>query len=458
MDLSLTDQVAVLGVNPDGTRFLVAWSGGRDSTCLLHACVAEGLDVVAAHLDHQQRSGSEEEQARLGAIAESWGVPFLPGRANVPLMAEQGKMGLEEAGRLARQNFLERARIGTDCQWILTGHTLDDQVETILFRLARGTGLRGLGGIPARRDPYLRPLLKARRSETVSYCEQLGVELVEDESNSDLTFSRARIRARVRPELSLVNPAADEHIAALAELVGEEDRFLDGMAAAAMERCEISLNAHLRFLTDDCEVALGAPAFRAEPLVLQKRGIRLVLATLGAQPEAHHIETILREGTGSITTPLPSVVVKWDQDRLHFSVKSVDEPYRQSVPVPGELEAQGFGWTLTISHGSGAFPRDPNRLTTGVAKSKVQGEIYLRPFGTGDKMCPLGAPGRRLLSDILSEMHLTEAAKRRLPILCDMVGPVWVPGGPIEDRVKIEDGEPFWLCRLAPNDRQNEGS
>ena len=445
-----------LGADPARERFLIAWSGGADSTCLLRLAVEEGLDVVAAHLDHGQRDGSAEEQRALIALSESWGVSMVPGRADVPLMAQQAGIGIEEAGRLARQNFLERARLATECRWILTGHTRDDQAETVLFRLIRGSGLTGVSGVPPRRDPYLRPLLDLTRAQTAEFCAARGIEVVHDVGNEDEAFSRVRLRKRVLPELRVINPRADEHIASFADLAREEDQFLDAMAAAALERTEVALNGALRFLTIDAEAAFDQGGLAAEPAVLRRRAVRLVVQALGGHVEAGHlaaVESAWDGGIGSLTTPGEEVEVTWDGERIRFAKREEVEPYRENLETPGVMEAVSLGWQIEVLASSGEPPRSEDRLTVGLSQQAIEGQLHIRPAGTGDKMRPLGAPGRRLLSDILAEQGLTRMARRRLPIVCDLLGPVWIPGGPIEDRARVRDGEPFWLMRFGRLER-----
>ena len=200
--------------------------------------VQSGVDVVAAHLHHGQRAEADQESDRCAAFCAEMDVPFVPGKADVPAMAAALKMGLEEAGRRARYAFFEQAAAQTGCRSIATAHTRDDQLETVLLNMARGTGLAGLAGIPETRDAIVRPLLPFTREETRAYCDERGLWYHDDPANSDLSFARARVRHRVLPELRLCHPGCDASLGRLSHLAGEEDAFLDGMAAAALERCE----------------------------------------------------------------------------------------------------------------------------------------------------------------------------------------------------------------------------
>jgi tRNA(Ile)-lysidine synthase len=160
------DHLATSGLVPDGVPILVGYSGGADSTCLVHLLHQVGIPIVAAHLHHGQREEAETELKLCQAFAESLNIPFVSGRADVPRLAQDIRIGLEEAGRNARYGFFQQAAYQTGCDLIATAHTRDDHVETVLFNITRGTGMSGLAGIPERRDSIVRPLLPFTRQET----------------------------------------------------------------------------------------------------------------------------------------------------------------------------------------------------------------------------------------------------------------------------------------------------
>ncbi len=209
--------LASSGLIPDGARVLVGYSGGADSTCLLHLLVTMGFDVVAGHLHHGQREEAERELRLCEAFSAQLGVPIVTGRADVPRLSSDLGIGLEEAGREARYAFFRQAAFQTESVLVATAHTRTDLVETMLHNMARGSGLTGISGIPDRRDNIVRPLLPFSREETRAYCEERGFWFHDDPANQDLSFSRARIRHRILPELRAINPSADAALLRLAE-------------------------------------------------------------------------------------------------------------------------------------------------------------------------------------------------------------------------------------------------
>jgi tRNA(Ile)-lysidine synthase len=433
--------LAETGLIPEGARVLLGYSGGADSTCLLHLLAELGVDVVAAHLHHGMRPEADREQKLCEATAESLGIPFATGRADVPRLAADRKIGLEEAGREARYGFFRQAASRLDCTLIATAHTRDDQVETVLFRIARGTGLAGLAGIPQSREGIVRPLLSFSRAETRAFCEERGLWFHDDPANEDRANARVRVRLDVVPALRKINPAADEAIVRLAAMAEEEDRFLDGAAAAALERAEVRLNGELAFLTQDVELAFDRRTLEHLPAVLLRRAVRLAAGALGAELDFDGAASVLQGEKGSLTAEGGQVVLEWNAETLHGRVLSPTVPFRYPLTLPGETESEEFGWRL-VAYPVEASPEPPKRaaLAVEIDRSVTRGGLHFRGFAPGDTMRPLGFDGTRKLSDLLGEAGLTAAARARLPIVCDMVGPVWAPGVCLDERARPKGG------------------
>lgn len=426
---------------PDGARVLVGYSGGADSTCLLHLLHEAGVDCVAAHLHHGQREEADQELKLCQAFAESLDIPFVSAKADVVRMARDLGIGLEEAGREARYGFFQQAAHQVNCDLVATAHTRNDHVETLLLNITRGCGLSGLSGIPEQRDNIVRPLLIFSRDETRNYCEQEGFWFHDDPSNSDISFSRARIRHRVLPELRSINPGVEAALARLASLANEEDRFLNGMSAAALEQAEIQLNGDLRFLTEDVEVMFRCEYLAALPPVLFRRAIRLAVGALGASLDSDQAniltEGIAEAGKGSVTAEGGEVVVEWNDQEVGVRRLLPTTPYRYGLTVPGETISDEFGWQFVAFQQpyDGDIPVRAS-LDVQLDLDKATGTLYFRTAAPGDLMQPLGFEGRRKLADLLSESGLTQAARGRLPIVCDMLGPIWAPGVCLDERVR----------------------
>jgi tRNA(Ile)-lysidine synthase len=277
-----------------GSLVLAAVSGGPDSLCLLHALVRLrrllGIEVACFHFDHGLRADSASDLGFVRDEAERLGVHFDAGRA-----ADGPPRGasVEAWARDARYTALRAAaaRLGADV--VATGHTMDDQAETVLMACLRGGGIDALAGISPVADGVVRPMLDVRRDETEAFCRALGLRPLRDPMNDDTAFLRVALRRDVLPAIEeAAGRGVTESVARTARLLGEDARFLDGLAAAAAP----AIRADGATPPGDGEggaVALRATALLALPRPLASRVVRGALADAGAPGEAAHVAAIL---------------------------------------------------------------------------------------------------------------------------------------------------------------------
>jgi tRNA(Ile)-lysidine synthase len=276
-----------------GERVLVAVSGGADSSALLLAldelrrAGLLGVELTAAHLDHGLRGARGAEDARwVEAWARSLGYEVLAGRAEV-----EASDNLEQAARRARYEFLSGAARACGARAVLAAHTLDDQAETVLLRLLRGSGAGGLAAIRPERAldaagnvSLRRPLVAwARRAQTEEYCRARGVEFRRDEMNEDEGFARVRLRRRVLPLLETFNPRAVEALARAADLLHEDAAALEALAAGLLEEAAAEASGEESGRAPSAEEGAAARPLRVEVLsaampALRRRALRLWLA------------------------------------------------------------------------------------------------------------------------------------------------------------------------------------
>lgn len=292
-------RVALGAMLPAGAPVVVACSGGADSTAALVAVarVRAGLGpVVAAHFDHGLRPAEEAgfDRASVESLARRLGVRFLYGVASG---GEGGyaRAGSEAASRASRYRWLAQACAEAGAAHCVTGHTLDDQAETVLLRLARGAGTLGAASMAAESGwpvpvqgealRLLRPLLGVRRSEACAYVVALGIEPRLDPTNEQITFDRNRVRRRVLPELRAVNPRVDEALARFASLARRDEEALEAWAAR-----EAQAIARVTAV----EVALGRRALLALPEAVASRVLRMTAAHVDVILDANQIAGLLR--------------------------------------------------------------------------------------------------------------------------------------------------------------------
>src|SRR3989442_12050186 len=261
-----------------GERVVVAVSGGRGSlalpSILREILPAVSLALTVAHFDHGWREDSQDDRDFVAAMAAQWGYPFHPVRA------ADGTPHTESAARTARYAFLRRTAAETNSTAIALGHTQDDQVETLLLHLLRGSGSRGLGAMRRRDRDLARPLLDISRREIEAYLVRLHLTPRRDPSNEDPRFTRNRLRQQVLPAIDAFDPAARELLARTADILSEEDRFLEDAIAQVPD-----------------ELVRDRTAFAKLPPALQRRVIRRLV------PDAGFLEVeALRRGEPPSTT------------------------------------------------------------------------------------------------------------------------------------------------------------
>ena len=263
-----TAAIRVPDVFAKQTRLVIGFSGGQDSTCLLHALARSHrrLELLAVHVDHGLRSGSAADAERAVELATSIGVPAKIRRVSI---ARKGS--LQASARTARYEALAQAAHEHGARAVLVAHTADDQAETVLLNLLRGSGLLGLAAMrmdEERGDTRLvRPLLRVARSSTLAYCDHFGLDLVEDVSNRTRAYTRNRVRLDLLPLLEQFNPAIRTVLARTADLAVDDNAVLQTLAENLMATVG---------RTD----TFPLETFRAQPRALQRRVLRVQLETL----------------------------------------------------------------------------------------------------------------------------------------------------------------------------------
>jgi tRNA(Ile)-lysidine synthase len=268
---------------------VVAVSGGADSVALLLALdeliksKKLALHVIVAHLNHKLRGQASDDDARwVASLAKALGHDAKIASVNVGTKAVRSKENLEQAARRARYDFLERTAKAGKARLILTAHTIDDQAETILLNLLRGSGAAGLSGIEVVRPlrtgceiKLVRPLLSwAKRADTEKHCLQRSVDFRIDEMNSDPKFARVRMRNRLIPLMKEFNPRFVESLARAAEILREDDLALESAAAHLLE-----LSANGRVAETTSQPALRTDLLRLAPAALRRRALRRWIAS-----------------------------------------------------------------------------------------------------------------------------------------------------------------------------------
>jgi tRNA(Ile)-lysidine synthase len=287
----ILEAVRAEGLIASGTPLVALLSGGRDSVCLLDlaASLLGAEEVVALHLNYGLRDGADADQAHCAAICRRLGVAL---EVEAPRRPE-GPGNLQAWARDARYGAASRLALRRGAA-IATGHTADDQVETILYRLASSPSRRALLGMKPRDGALVRPLLRFTREQTTAYCEERGLPWRDDPTNAEPTYARNRVRHGLAPALAEVHPAAAKNVLRTAELLRDEAEVLDGLVAA-----EIDGEGHPRGTISLQRLSELPPALQR--LVVQQLADRAAGRPVpGASRRAEEVAALRRTGTAML--------------------------------------------------------------------------------------------------------------------------------------------------------------
>lgn len=438
-----------------GARVLVGVSGGPDSTCLLLTLAALRrslrFELCAAYFDHGLRgpSAAERERRFLRSLTETLAVPLQCGAGDLRGHAQARRLSLEEAARELRYRFLARAARKARCDAVAVGHTQDDQAETVLLHLLRGSGLRGLAGmapsapwpLPSRGDTprLVRPLLCLSRADTERACREAGVVPLRDPTNRSRAHLRNRIRLELLPLLRRYNPRIGEALVRFATTAAADVEFLEELAAAALPASRGA----------DGTVRLERRRLLALPPALQAHAVRLAASRLLGDARAlseRHLRAVLRAAAGPTggRLDLPrGLRLQVERGAITLTKRPPSPPRplpdgARPLPVPGTVR---FGlWRIEVQ----LLARRPAARSL-VADSYVAyldadacgPRLSLRRRRPGDRFQPLGLARSKKLQDFFVDAHVPRAERDAVPLVCAERGIAWIVGRRLAEWAKV---------------------
>lgn len=427
MNIELNEKFNMLS---RGDKLLCAVSGGADSMCLLHLMKENaeklGITVMAAHFNHKLRGAeADRDEAFVAEYCKANSIPFVSGSGDVRTYAEQNKLSTEEAARILRYGFLRKCAEKLGCNKIATAHNADDNAETVILNLTRGSGAKGLCGIPPMRDKFIRPILDKSRAEIEKYLLENNVPHVEDSTNAENEYSRNKIRHYVMPVLSEINPAFSEAVMRTTQLMHDDEEYIGAVAQSFVDE---NLKGN----------ALPVDKLKTLPKAVLSRVLRIMCGRGLSAVHAAAVSELLK-GEGLSYADIPGMRVSRDSGYLIFGVSNNKLPELE-IKIGESVSRDGISAFAEILDDQ---PKVFNSLNTFYFKfDSVCGNIFLTSRKDGDKIKLSYRNCTKSLKDLFSEKKMTQAERNLTPVIRDKKGVIAVQGFGICER-----------CRPKPGDR-----
>lgn len=425
-----------------GDRVLVALSGGPDSVALLHMLVqlrnSLKLQIGAVYVNHQIRKRAalkEERFCRL--LCEQLDVPLTVVRQDIPALAKQEKIGLEEAGRAFRYDLFDQLATQQKQTKIALGHHLDDRVETILFRIVRGTGRSGLSGIPMKRGKIIRPLFDISKAQILDYLQTKHVSYCTDQSNLRSEFSRNYIRNKLLPELRRrLNPQVDRAILNLSETVATEEAVLERQMERAIRQSVT--------VSPGGKIELDRTKFCGYTDWVRRRLLKRCLESISDdhsvdRETVERLDRQIRDSGVDISLP-GRIQIRFVGPKVVFVPGRPIQRERELVLGQSiRLDCPQMGIISHVRKRPLNSPKSMRRSKrVAVDAGKLSLPLTVRTVRVGDRFQPLGMSGRKKVGDYLTDRKVPRVYRDEIVVVADSHGIIWVVGYEIADRVKVD--------------------
>jgi tRNA(Ile)-lysidine synthase len=440
-------------------RILVACSGGIDSVTLLFVLreISHDLpfELGIAHVNHLLRGQeSDRDEDFVKGLADRFSIPYYVKKVNVHDEARKSGKSIQHAGRDIRYRFFDEIADALHFNRIAIAHTLDDQVETFLLRIVKGTGIRGLSSIPIKRERIIRPFLPMYRLEIEEYARTRVISFVSDSSNSKTQYERNFVRREILPVMEKLNPSVKEKIFALLRDLATINTVFEHEANEFLNKKRRDKNGSI---TLD---VLGMQKLNEEVRyrVILKLFQEIEPTFFPLREHVQLIEKVLRGKRPNLSATFPrGTMVRKTYGHITFTKKLEALQVEENFKVLSRMNAIGpLGLTLEVTEmdeQSGAIPIAPNIAYFDLEKL---GGLFVRTFIAGDRFVPLGMNHKMKLKDFFIGRKIPKEKRRQVPLLLSHGDIIWVVGYRIDDRYKVTQETHRVLKVVAQFDTQNQ--
>jgi tRNA(Ile)-lysidine synthase len=455
---TVADYIAALGLFNKAEKVLLAVSGGADSTALLHTMQAlknEGVlraDLTCAHINHQLRvPDADIDEKFVVAQAEELSLPVITRKIDVRRFAKENKLSIETAARILRIEHLQEIAKANNCDWIATAHQKNDSAETVIHRLLRGTGFRGLAGIwPVRNFSgninFIRPLLCVTRDRIIDYLKSRKLQWRTDRTNYDCRYKRNFIRHKLIPQLQ--KDCADSIFETLHELSAAAQRF-----QSRVENLAGQLWSQIADASEN-SVALDLQSFLNQPQPVQVELICLSLTFIGCgqgdltQQHFEEIFELAKQNIGGRKITLPGGFRVWrEYENLIFApVQKQAAPVASGeviLEIPGLTRFGNYSIEATVLNKAEKSIEEFKESKTPFIEwfdfDKLQLPLVVRSRLIGDKFVPLGLKSQKKVGKFLTLAKVSSEARRELLIIADSGKIIWLCPVRISEQAKVTE-------------------
>ena len=434
-----------------GDRIVVAVSGGPDSVALLACLVTLSTrwkwDLCIGHVNHGLRGTESEEDADfVEKLGSDMGVSVSVRDIRLKKHdAKLAKQSFQAYAREARYHALESILQERNATKIALGHMADDQAETVLMWMLRGSGTGGLSGIPSKRgERIVRPLLDIPRSEIIAYLDQRQLPCRLDSSNDKPVYLRNRLRQELMPHLKEYAPGLVHVLSRQAKIIGDDHAYLQTIAADFFQQICVTENEQ--------QLQLDKTALLAQPIAIRRRVVRHALQRLKGHTENLRFDAVERllggldHGQSGWTMNMNNIDVTLEYDRLVFSTRAATlqghvNPLALKVALPGNVVWPSTGQRMVVSKHDPAEMLSPSHtLEMHLDADSFTPELQVRSWTPGDFFCPKGLGGRqKKLQDFFSDMKLPRSQRAKVPLLVSPEGILWVGGIREDERFQVSN-------------------
>ncbi len=441
------------GMFKPGARILVGISGGPDSVALLHALLQlareQSLTLGVAHVNHCLRGDeSDRDACFVASLAKKYELPLYLESIDVGGLKDELGLSLEETARIARRKFFFSIIHKHHYSHIALGHHADDNAEWMLLSLIRGAGAGGLSGIPPVNGQIVRPLFSTSRNQILNYCKELGLDWVQDSTNTDQGILRNKIRHQLIPRLAdEYNPNISQSLNRLSNILRQENQWMDSLATDILGQCSTASDSGL-------EIAL--PLFLEHPLPLQRRVLRQAIVKIRGNTRKitlTHIDDILgicslENQTRQVHLPDGLQALRKDESLvfvLHQNpgwarVPDTDQPdWKIILDKPGTFFAPqanlSIACTMEKTAGPLEFGQDP--LVVYLDPAQASFPLVLRPWRPGDRFIPSGMEGSQKVKKFLCDRKMPDHIRRKVCVLTHEDTILWVVGHRVAEPARL---------------------